>query len=63
MRVRCKKSWDNLKYFEEWNSAPFKMGETKVQFFVKESAKLFANTKDSKVQSFGKEKCKTHRQL
>ena len=25
-------------------SAPFKRGETKVQFFGKESAKLFANT-------------------
>ena len=25
--------------------------------------KLFTNTKDSKVQIFGKEKCKTHRQL
>ena len=48
---------------ESVNSAPFKRGETKVQIFVKESAKLFANTKDRKVQIFGKEKCKTHRQL
>ena len=36
------------------NLAPFKRGETKVQSFGKESAKLFANTK---VQMFGKEKC------
>ena len=37
-----------------------KKGETEVQIFGKESAKLVANTK---VHIFGKEKCKTHRQF
>ena len=45
---------------ESVNPAPFKRGETKVERFGKESAKLFANTK---VQIFGKEKWKTHLQF
>ena len=45
---------------ESVNSAPFKRGETKVQIFGKESAKLFANTK---VEIFGKERCKIHCQF
>ena len=45
---------------ESVNSAPFKRGETEVIFVGKESAKLFNNTK---VQIYGKEKCKTHRQF
>ena len=42
------------------NSALFKRGETKVQILARKSEKPFANTK---VQIFGKEKCKTHRQF
>ena len=45
---------------ESVNSAPFKRGETKVQILARKSAKLFANTK---VQIFGKERCKIHRQF
>ena len=35
-------------------------GETKVQILARKSAKLFANTK---VEIFGKERCKMHRQV
>ena len=45
---------------ESVNSAPFKRGETKVQVLARKGAKLFANTK---VESFGKERCKIHRQF
>ena len=45
---------------ESVNSTLLKRGETKVQIFGKEFAKLFTNTK---VHIFGKEKCKTHRQF
>ena len=45
---------------ESVKSAPIKRGETKVQILARKSAKLFAN---AKVQIFGKEKCKTHRQF
>ena len=59
----------NVNCFEEHNvfgnresviSPPFKRGETDVQFLARKSAKLFANTK---VDIFGKERCKIHRQF
>ena len=57
--ANCSEEW-NVLATESVNSAPIKKGETKVQFLARKSAKLFANTK---VQIFGKERCKTHCQF
>ena len=42
------------------NSAPFKRGEKRCNILARKSTKLFANTK---VEIFGKERCKIHRQF
>ena len=46
-----------------WTQRHSRWERQRCKFLSRKSAKLFANTKDSKVQIIGKEKCKAHRQL